>query len=77
MRLITDARHACTALSPVPSPSRPLAAARGARSAMGCCVCGADDFADEWQRWDDHPAQRHWEVLKDLGAGALSQVGWG
>lgn len=41
---------------------------------MSCCVCGADDFAEGWQRWDDHPAQRHWEVLKDLGSGALSQV---
>lgn len=39
-----------------------------------CCVCGADDFADDWQRWDDHPARRQWEVLKDLGAGAGSQV---
>ncbi|PRW44918.1 CAMK CAMK1 kinase Srk1 isoform B [Chlorella sorokiniana] len=41
---------------------------------MSCCVCGADDFAEGWQLWDDHPAQRHWEVLKDLGSGALSQV---
>lgn len=44
---------------------------------MSCCVCGADDFTDGWQRWDDHPVRRQWDVLKDLGAGAASQVrGW-
>ena len=44
---------------------------------MVFCVCGADDFTQGWQRWDDHPARQQWEVLKDLGAGALSQVGRG
>lgn len=43
---------------------------------MGCCVCGADDFAEDWQQWDDHPARRQWDVIKDLGAGAMAQVGW-
>lgn len=41
---------------------------------MGFCVCGADDFDAGWQRWDDHPARKQWDVVKDLGAGALSQV---
>ncbi len=41
---------------------------------MGCCVCGADDFSADWQRWDDHPARKQWDVLKDLGSGAMSQV---
>jgi hypothetical protein len=41
---------------------------------MTFCVCGAEDFTEDWQRWDDHPARRDWEVIKDLGAGALSQV---
>lgn len=42
---------------------------------MSCCVCGAEDFEEGWQRWDDHPARRQWHVMKDLGSGAMSQVG--
>ena len=66
-----------------PPPARPSAGSGSGTSGqqgaarsgtMSCCVCGADDFAEGWQLWDDHPAQRHWEVLKDLGSGALSQV---
>ncbi|KAL4857802.1 Calcium/calmodulin-dependent protein kinase type IV [Chlorella vulgaris] len=41
---------------------------------MGFCVCGADDNQEDWQRWDDHPARKQWDVVKDLGAGAMSTV---
>jgi hypothetical protein len=63
------------------SSLQPLGPAPAAASApkcstlMSCCVCGADDFAAGWQRWDDHPARRQWEPIKDLGSGALSQAG--
>ena len=41
---------------------------------MSCCVCGAEDFSAGWERWDDHPARRQWDVIKDLGSGAMAQV---
>lgn len=32
---------------------------------------------DDYYLWGDHPAREQWEVLKDLGEGAFSQVGLG
>jgi len=39
-----------------------------------CCSISADDFIPEYQKWDDHPARKEWELIKDLGAGSFSQV---
>jgi hypothetical protein len=39
-----------------------------------CFTIDADDQLPPHQRWDDHPAHKYFEVIKDLGAGAFSQV---
>ena len=40
----------------------------------GCCTLGSDLMTPDWQRWDDHPARKQWEVLKDLGHGSFAEV---
>lgn len=67
--------HACTTCRRTPLLHQPGEQLQQACGAMSCCVCGAEDFDEGWQRWDDHPARRQWHVLKDLGSGAMSQVG--
>ena len=39
-----------------------------------CFNIDADDFLPAFQKWDDHPARKHFDVIKDLGAGSFSRV---
>lgn len=39
-----------------------------------CLTISAEQFVPAHQRWEDHPARKHFEPIKDLGAGSFSQV---